>query len=113
MNIDYNIYTDRNVIKTIQKHYYDMYSPDRIEGLDELKKVREDNSFKTSLIKKLKEEHNIDAQGKDIDTVSLDAIRKSSDTSQGEADWNSGGEYQIEPDQRLENETKDLEPNLI
>jgi hypothetical protein len=108
MNIDYNIYTDRNVIKTIQKHYYDMYSPDRIEGLDELKKVREDNSFKTSLIKKLKEEHNIDAQGKDIDTVSLDAIRKSSDTSQGEADWNSGGEYQIEPDQRLENETKDL-----
>ena len=108
MDIDYEIYIDRNVIRTIQKHYYEMYSPDRIEGVDELKKVRKDDSFRITLIKKLKEEHNIDAQGKDIDTVSLDAIRKSSDTSQGEADWNSGGEYQIEPDQHLENEAKDL-----
>jgi len=108
MDIDYDIRIDRNVIRTIQNHYYEMYSPDRIEGVDELKKVRKDDSFRITLIKKLKEEHNIDAQGKDIDTVSLDAIRKSSDTSQGDADWNSGGEYQIEPDQQLENEAKDL-----
>ena len=60
------------------------------------------------LIQLLKTEHNINAQGKDLDTVSLDAIRKSSDTSSGELDYSSDGEIELQPDEVLERETKRL-----
>ena len=106
LNMDFNIYVDRNVVNTIKSFYLSTFNPELIDDINAFKKVREDDTYKNLLIKELKDEHNIDAAGRDIETVALDAIRKKSDTSSGETDWSSDGEYEYSPDEVLEKEIK-------
>lgn len=106
LSMDFNIYVDRNVVNTIKSFYLSTFDPELIDDIDAFKKIREDDTYKNLLIKQLKDEHNIDAAGRDIETVALDAIRKKSDTSSGETDWSSDGEYEYSPDEVLEKEIK-------
>jgi hypothetical protein len=106
LNMDFNIYVDRNVVNTIKSFYLSTFDPELIDDINAFKKIREDDTYKNLLIKQLKDEHNIDAAGRDIETVALDAIRKKSDTSSGETNWSSDGEYEYSPDEVLENEIK-------
>ncbi len=102
----FNIYVDRNVVNTIKNFYVTTFNPELIDSVYDLKRIYEDDNYKNALIKQLKDEHNIDAAGRDIETVALDAIRKKSDTSSGETDWSSDGEYEYSPDDVLEREIK-------
>ena len=104
----FNIYVDPEVITDIKRYYVNLFSPYNVDNLDDLRRINEDDTFRRGLIQLLKTEHNINAQGKDLDTVSLDAIRKSSDTSSGELDYSSDGEIEFQPDEVLERETKRL-----
>lgn len=106
LNVDFNIYVDRNVVNTIKNFYASTFNPELIDSVDDLKRIYQDDNYKNALIKQLKDEHNIDAAGRDIETVALDAIRKKSDTSSGETDWSSDGEYEYSPDEVLEREIK-------
>jgi hypothetical protein len=106
LNDLFNIYVDRNVVNTIKDFYLTTFDPELIDSIDDFKKINQDDTYKNQLIKTLKDEHNIDAAGRDIETVSLDAIRKKSDTSSGETDWSSGGDYELSPDEVLEREVK-------
>jgi len=106
LNVDFNIYVDRNVVNTIKNFYATTFNPELIDSVNDLKRIYEDDNYKNALIKQLKDEHNIDAAGRDIETVALDAIRKKSDTSSGETDWSSDGEYEYSPDEVLEREIK-------
>jgi len=102
----FNIYVDRNVVNTIKNFYVTTFNPELIDSVYDLKRIYEDDNYKNALIKQLKDEHNIDAAGRDIETVALDAIRKKADTSSGETDWSSDGEYEYSPDDVLEREIK-------
>ena len=103
----FNIYVDRSVVAKIKDFYSRTFNPELIDNADDVRKIFEDDTYKNQLIKELKDEHNIDAAGKDIETVSLDAIRKKSDTSSGETDFVDDGERELSPDEVLEDETKD------
>jgi len=102
----FNIYVDKNVVATIKDFYSTTFDPELIDSIDDFKKIYQDDTYKNQLIKTLKDKHNIDAAGRDIETVSLDAIRKKSDTSSGETDWSSDGERELSPDEVLEREVK-------
>ena len=112
IQIDFNINTDLSVLNTIKKYYLNLFSPYNVDELDDIKRINEDDIFRKKLIQILKTEHNINAQGKDLDTVSVDAIRKSSDTSSGELDYSSDGEIEFAPEESLERETKRLFSNV-
>ena len=107
LNDLFNIYVDRNVVNTIKDFYSRTFNPELIDNADDVRKIFEDDTYKNQLIKELKDEHNIDVAGKDIETVSLDAIRKKSDTSSGETDFVDDGARELSPDEVLEGETKD------
>jgi len=112
IQIDFDIDTDLSVLNTIKKYYVNLFSPYNVDELDDIRRINEDDTFRRGLIQLLKTEHNINAQGKNLDTVSLDAIRKSSDTSSGELDYSSDGEIEFQPDEVLERETKRLFYNV-
>jgi len=104
----FNIYVDKSVVATIKDFYLSTFDPELIDSADDVKKIFEEDNYKNALIKQLKDEHNIDAAGKDIETVALDAIRKKSDTSSGETDFVDDGERELSPDEVLESETLDV-----
>jgi len=102
----FNVFVDKNVVATIKDFYLSTFNPELIDTVDDFKKIKEDDSYKNALIKRLKDEHNIDVAGRDIETVALDAIRKKSDTSSGYTDFTSDGERELPSDEVLEREIK-------
>ena len=109
LDIDYNISVDNDVLGTVRTFYEDLFNPYTIDSLKDIENINADDTYRKLLITKIKTYHNnLDVAGKDLDTVALDAIRKTSDTSRGEINYSSDGDFEFDPEESLEREVKSL-----